>query len=310
MAATSSLPTPPFVDIPGLPNFRDCGGYPVATTDKSGGSSSDDDSSKKQRIVRRGILFRSSEPSMLTDDGAAILRDTLRITHVFDLRSQLEIDRDAESDGRQVKEWAGARRVFVPVFAQEDYSPEAIARRYAHFTSESSEGFVQVYDRILKGGADPTGAQPFAAVLRHLSSGAAPPTPVLTHCTAGKDRTGVLCALVLSLCGVPDDVVAHEYSLTDLGLGHRRAEFVASLTQSGPLKGDTAGAERMVGSRAEAMLGTLALIRREYGGVEEFVRGPCGLSAEEVEAVRRNMVVEVGGDQQLVDWEEHRKLVV
>lgn len=159
-------------------------------------------------------------------------------------------------------------------------------------------------------------------MLRHLSgtttttssstssSSCCPPTPVLAHCTAGKDRTGVLCALVLSLCGVPDDAVAHEYSLTGLGLGERRAEFVAHLTRSGPLRGDRAAAERMVGSRAEAMLGTLALIRREYGGVEEFVRGPCGLSAEEVEGVRRHMVVEVGGDQQPVDWEEHRKLVV
>ncbi|KAI3391795.1 hypothetical protein diail_6785 [Diaporthe ilicicola] len=315
MTATGPLPTPPFVDIPGLPNFRDCGGYPVIdTTEKNGNGNGD--TNTKQKIVRRGILFRSSEPSMLTEDGAAVLRDTLRITHVFDLRSQLEIDRDAAAGGRQVREWEGARRVFVPVFSQEDYSPEAIARRYAHFSSEGSEGFVQVYDRILKGGTDPTGAQPFAAVLRHLagtsnSSSSPPlPTPILTHCTAGKDRTGVLCALVLSLCGVPDDAVAHEYSLTDLGLGGRRAEFVDHLVASGPLKGDRPAAERMVGSRAGAMLGTLALIRREYGGIEEFVRGRCGLSGEEIERVKRNMVVEVGGDQQPVDWEAHRKLVV
>lgn len=134
MAATRPLPTPPFVEIPGLPNFRDCGGYPV-TTD----TSESKNGSQKQRIVRRGILFRSSEPSKLTDDGAAILRDKLLITHVFDLRSNLEIDRDAASDGRQVREWDGAQRVFVPVFLQEDYSPEAIARRYAHFSSESDE---------------------------------------------------------------------------------------------------------------------------------------------------------------------------
>lgn len=120
----------------------------------------------------------------------------------------------------------------------------------------------------------------------------------------------MLCALVLSLCGVPDEVVAHEYSLTDLGLGHRRDEFVRSLTQSGPLKGNHAAAERMVGSRPEAMLGTLALIRREYGGVEEFVRGRCGLSDEEIEGVRKNLVVEVGEDQIPVDWEEHRKLLL
>jgi hypothetical protein len=106
---------------------------------------------------------------------------------------------------------------------------------------------------------------------------------------------------VLSLCGVPDDAVAHEYALTDLGLGHRRAEFVGNLTQSGPLKGNRAAAERMVGSRPEAMLATLALIRREYGNVEGFVKGRCGLSDEEIERIKSNLVVEVGGDHRPID---------
>lgn len=134
-APTTLLPAPPFVDIPGLPNFRDCGGYPV--TDSS--TDDDDDGSKTKRIIRRGVLFRSSEPSKLTDDGAAILRDSLRITHVFDLRSLPEIERDAKLDGRQPREWDGAERVFAPVFLVEDYSPEAVARRYAHFSSEGGE---------------------------------------------------------------------------------------------------------------------------------------------------------------------------
>lgn len=183
-------------------------------------------------------------------------------------------------------------------------------RPHRNKANKTAQGFVHAYARILKSGTDPTGAQPFASVLRHLASPTRAPTPILTHCTAGKDRTGVLCALVLSLCGVPDEVVAHEYSLTDLGLGHRRDEFIGNLTRSGPLKDDRAAAERMVSSRPEAMLGTLALIRREYGGVEEFVRGRCGLSDEEIEAIRRNLTIEVGGDQHPIAWEEHRKLLL
>jgi hypothetical protein len=132
-ATTTPLPTPPFVDVPGLPNLRDCGGYPVTN------SSCENGDSEPQKMIRRGILFRSSEPSKLTDDGIAILRDTLRITHVFDLRSLPEIERDASLDGRQPREWAGSQRVFVPVFLDEDYSPEAVARRYAHFSSAEGE---------------------------------------------------------------------------------------------------------------------------------------------------------------------------
>lgn len=132
---------------------------------------------------------------------------------------------------------------------------------------------------------------------------------MLIHCTAGKDRTGVIVALILSLCGVPDDAVAHEYSLTDLGLRERKEEFISHLVQAAPLKGDRAAAERMVSSRRENMAATLAMIRQRWGGVEEYVRKEVGLSPEEVEAIRANLVVDVGGEQTPVDWEEHVKLM-
>lgn len=67
------------------------------------------------------------------------MADTLGIKYVYDLRSQTEIDRDAANGGRQVKEWAGSERVFAPVFSHEDYSPEAIAKRFSAFASEGDE---------------------------------------------------------------------------------------------------------------------------------------------------------------------------
>ncbi|KAK7731116.1 hypothetical protein SLS53_008835 [Cytospora paraplurivora] len=312
MSLDTPLPSPPFIDVPGLRNFRDCGGYPVVASSSSSSSTdgNGDDNGKKKRVVRSGVVFRSSEPSMVTDEGISILRNRLGITHVYDLRSQTEIDRDVANGGRHVREWDGAQRIFVPVFLLEDGSPEAIAVRYANYLKKSSEGFVQVYARMLECGSSPEGPQPFAVILRHLASPTTPPAPLLAHCTAGKDRTGVLCALILSLCGVPDEAVAHEYSLTDLGLKERKEEFIAHLIQGPPLKDDRPAAERMVSSRWESMMGTLRMIREKYGGVEEFVRTKCGLSDEEIEQIRRNLVVDVDGDQvRVIDWEEHRKLL-
>lgn len=126
---TPPLPTPPFIPIPGLPNFRDAGGYPLAAD-------------PARKMVRRGVLFRSSEPSMLTPAGVAALRDGLGVRTVYDLRSRVEIDRDAGAaggGGRRVREWDGSERVFAPVFSHEDYSPEAIARRFSAFAREGSE---------------------------------------------------------------------------------------------------------------------------------------------------------------------------
>lgn len=58
--------------------------------------------------------------------------------------------------------------------------------------------------------------------------------------------TGIFIALVLSLCGVPDEVVAHEYSLTDIGLLERREKIITYLT---PKLGDRPRAEMMVTSK-------------------------------------------------------------
>lgn len=118
-------------------------------------------------------------------------------------------------------------------------------------------------------------------------------------------------ALILSLCGVPDDAVAHEYSLTDLGLKARKEEFVSNLIQAPPLEGNRPAAERMVSSRRENMRGTLRLVRERWGDAEGFVKKECGLAAAEVEAIRRNLVVDVdGGEQKAVEWEKHARLTL
>lgn len=131
---TPPLPTPPFIDIPGLPNLRDAGGYPVVPA-ASGPTTTT--TTTTARMVRRGVLFRSSEPSQLTDAEAARLTGDLGIRTVYDLRSQTEIDRDTAAGKRRVREWPGAERVFSPVFLHEDYSPGAIALRFSSFAMGS-----------------------------------------------------------------------------------------------------------------------------------------------------------------------------
>ncbi|RYP55418.1 hypothetical protein DL769_010193 [Monosporascus sp. CRB-8-3] len=213
MGATTPLPNPPFIEIPGLPNFRDLGGYPIA--------------SQPGKVVRRGVVFRSAEPSRTTDEGVSRLR-RLGITHVYDLRSEQEFERGNKHGlNRPVREWEGARRVFAPVFRHEDYSPEAVALRFKNY------------------GSGPE-SRPYHQIITHLAGDSSPPTPLLVHCTAGKDRTGVICAVILSLCGVDDDIVAHEYSLTDLGLKERHQEIIAHLVQEPAFKDDPDGARRMV----------------------------------------------------------------
>lgn len=125
--ADEDLPAP-FHHIPGLPNFRDLGGvaWPIAGA---------------QTTVRAGVVYRSSEPSRVTDAGVARLQ-ALGIRKVYDLRSRREIERDAAAgQDRPVREWPGAERFFVPVFLDADYSPEAVAVRFRQYADESEVSF-------------------------------------------------------------------------------------------------------------------------------------------------------------------------
>jgi protein tyrosine/serine phosphatase len=110
------------------------------------------------------------------------------------------------------------------------------------------------------------------------------------HCTAGKDRTGVLGAVLLSLCGVSDDIVAEEYSLTEQGLGDWLEYLVkAVITQTGASE---EAARRMAGSRKENMAGALKMMHAEFGGAEGYLTKTCGFTAEEVEKVKALLVVD------------------
>jgi hypothetical protein len=252
-------------------------------------------------------VYRSAAPSA----GAIPSLQALRITHVFDLRSDVEVTRQGGPSAAEACAHSppGLTRIHVPVFKQLDYTPEAIALRYQDYAAaDTTAGFVSAYRGILESG----GERAFAPILRHLSQEA--PTPCLVHCTAGKDRTGLLCAIVLALCGVDDDTIAWEYGLTDQGLAPLKQGIMQRLMSAEGVTVDEAGAWRMLSSRCvfiimnksprasdgrltgafrpESMLATLKVIRDEYGSVEDYVLNECKLSPGEIAVLRRNFMVE------------------
>ncbi|KAA6413855.1 MAG: hypothetical protein FRX48_02217 [Lasallia pustulata] len=262
----SLLPSPPFVPVEGIHNFRDLGGYPVSTS--------------PSKTIRRNIIFRCAEPSQITPNGIQTLQ-SLGVATFFDLRSGPEIEKmKARAPVVEIK---GIERVFVPVFADEDYSPEQIALRYKDYASSGTGGFTRAYHDILRS-APPS----YRRILLHLAE--KPHQPCVIHCTAGKDRTGVLAALILELAGVDQDTIAHEYALTELGLKAWRPTVVEHLLQNPALEGNREGALNMVSARAENMLAALEMIREIYGGAEAYVKEKCGLSEEDIARIRQNIL--------------------
>jgi len=125
---SAALPSPPFITVAGIPNFRDLGGYPSA--------------SPSNYSIRREVIYRCAEPSQVTKDGITTMQ-RLGITHVYDLRSSNEIERAQAAGWGGVVEWEGCERVFVPVFSDQDYSPENLAVRYKDYSANGTE--VKVY---------------------------------------------------------------------------------------------------------------------------------------------------------------------
>lgn len=190
---------------------------------------------------------------------------------------------DVEVSTTDVFQPFGITRLWTPVFAEKDYGPDKVALRYKDYTRNTPEGFVSAYKDI-------TASAPnaYGTVFKHLAK--ASPEPCLIHCTAGKDRTGVLVAMLFMLVGVDDETIAHEYSLTDQGLAELKPLFIERLLKNPALEGNLEGIQNMVSSKKENMLASLAMLREEYGAPERYMQERCGLSDAELQQLRTNLL--------------------
>ncbi|KAL5507879.1 hypothetical protein ACEPAH_5497 [Sanghuangporus vaninii] len=260
----------PFVHIDGVTNVRSLGPYPVKPQ-------SQEDASVRL-LTRPRQLFRSAEVSGITEQGKVQMRE-LGITRVFDLRSDTEM----EKYGTPAPQIEGVEVVRAPVFQIEDYSPEVMARRFQLYASGKTEAFMELYSQILD-----NGGQAFAEILKHVRD--RPDEGCLFHCTAGKDRTAVIAAILLSLAGVDDEIIADDYELTRIGREPVRTKILQRLSKEPIFAENKDAALNMLTSRRETMLAFLQMLREKYSGAEGYVQKCCGLSKDDIETIRRNLV--------------------
>jgi hypothetical protein len=91
-AVVKKLP-PPFIYVPSLANLRDVGGLPV----------NQQADTSAPLMVRKRIIYRSADPSFLSKEEIQYVREELGITHIYDLRSEPEF----EKQGDALQEWVG-----------------------------------------------------------------------------------------------------------------------------------------------------------------------------------------------------------
>lgn len=268
--ATGWDPVRTHLPIPGTANLRDLGGTPTGDG----------------RVVGAGRLYRAEalvEPGTnplcaIRDEAQTEAYRALGVRTVIDLRSTAERDRDTSA-------WptaTGADYVSVPVEeggeGDTNYVRDIREGRRSTFTArDMADYYGLTFARR---------PREFARALRMLTD--PDRTPVLVHCAAGKDRTGLLVALALEALGVDRDVVVADYALT----GTLRPDRV--LAYAGWFEGtgvDLADVATLFDAPAAAMTDALRVLDDRYGSVVGYLESECGITATEIEALRRNLLV-------------------
>jgi protein-tyrosine phosphatase len=224
--------------LEGATNFRDLGGY----------------AGHEGRPVRWRTLFRSEHLGGLTPADHAQLKD-VGLSRAFDFRG-------VQERAATPYEVPGVRQHALSIEPTVTQRMETMAAAGEALTGEAVAGLM----RDLYRGMVNDQSHRFAELFEHLL---AEDTPLVFHCTAGKDRTGIAAALILSALGVPRDVVMQDYLLTNEHFRHP------------PVPHTTTPKEALAvlwRVQEDFLTEALRAIDRDHGGIERYLSERLGLS--------------------------------
>lgn len=240
--------TPLIISLEGGYNFRDLGGYPAY----------------EGRQTRYGLVYRSGGLHKLTEAGRAEL-NRLGIRASFDLREAYEVESNGvDACGAGVQVIAAPTGLDVKTMV-ETIKTNPLSFRMADFYLSSFDPRVEYHGAL------------FRQILANLNA------PLVFHCSAGKDRTGIVAALLLRVVGVPDDIIIQDYALTAQHLGVYLEEQQAHYRSLGAPQ---AVIDEILGSPAENIARLLRYLDEKWGSAEAYLQAG-GVTESELETFRQ-----------------------
>ena len=173
----------------GIPNLRDLGGWAVMSG-----------------VTQCGVFLRSALPQYIDEESEALLRR-------YDLRTVIDFrsEREAERDPDPLRALDGITYLSMPMFDAAASGAALRIRPEAHFS------WAEHYIRMAEQQKD--------WVCRVMTALAGSEGCALFHCTTGKDRAGIISALILSMCSVCDEDVVADYCVSEIYLRPMYAEM-------------------------------------------------------------------------------------
>ncbi|MEM1270666.1 MAG: tyrosine-protein phosphatase, partial [Bacteroidota bacterium] len=248
-------------------NFRDLGGYPAADG----------------RHVRWGMAYRSGVLSGLTDADYEHLAG-LDIAVVCDFRSSEERESEATV-------WRGPSTPRVVAWGYSDASDGDMADYFSQGVTPEAmrELMVGLYHQIAY-----DHAEKYALMFRQLAQGE---TPLLFHCSAGKDRAGTGAALLLTALGVPREVIVQDYALSERVVDYEIA-FADAMAEAAETGGTLAMLAQLLPEVRAPLFRSdpayietaFAQLEKNHGSVDVFIRDVMGIDDATLQALRDRLL--------------------
>ena len=265
-------------DVEGVANFRDIGGW----------------NTMDGKVVRPNIAFRSAHLNTITAEGVETLRK-LGVKKVFDMRSPIESERFKEdllstASGIEVVRLSEQSKENSTL--QNELFSKTLVKAALRSNAVSYEPLLESTIPLYK---------PIFEHFRDDSS-----SPIIFHCSLGKDRTGIITILLLLLCKVDPLMVAQESALSKKGVEALRPEMQHFFTaktidrdaeqyiENNKPRPDWMlakdGVDNLLSIDSNAVLSAVTLLRDKYGGAEAYLTDKVGLSAADLTAIRNNLL--------------------
>lgn len=262
--------TPQRIPLSGLPNTRDIGGYQA----------------HDGRKIKPRLLIRSGELACATVEDINTLINNYNLKTIVDFRTVTERNRNPDPEIK------GVNSVHIPIL---DESPMGIIKGTGIETNPmgsvieamlkrdaaATDYMKYIYGSLITSVSAANGYRRFFKVLLENDRGA-----VLWHCSAGKDRAGTATVLLMEALGIPSDIIAEDYLLSNRYISaeaEKAVNSIAKMTSDDRAISFVRGISTVSPEYIKTIYET---VHRLYGSMQEYLREVMELDSEKIELLR------------------------